>query len=419
MDAFPYVNRQLHCEDTPLEQIAAAVGTPAYVYSRSALVERCQALINAFASHSTMACFAVKSNSNLSILSEIFAQGLGAYLVSIGELERALAAGANPRKIVFSGVGKQDIEIERGLEVGIFTFNVESAYELEQIARLAKARQLIAPVSLRINPNIDARTNQKIATGLYTTKFGLPENELEDMVARIRSLPSLRFVVLACHIGSQIIDIAPLREAAKRMCDLSIKLLHSGIPLACIDLGGGLGICYDHESPPSFDLYAKELLAAVKPTGLPLVIEPGRAIVGNAGILLTRVIGVKQTPIKHFVVVDAAMNDLTRPTLYDAYHAIDLVSKPSQTARPVVCDFVGPICETGDYLAKDRSLPLPMHGELIAIRSCGAYASSMASHYNTRPKLPEIMVDGAKFRVIRPRETLSSLWSSELAALQN
>lgn len=418
MNAFSYgLDGQLSCEDVRLDCLAETVGTPAYVYSRDELASRCQALTAAFAEHATLACFAVKANSNLSVLREIFSHGLGADLVSIGELERALAAGASPQKIVFSGVGKRDEEIKRALAAGIFTFNVESAYELEQIADVAAALGVIAPVSLRINPNIDAKTNQKIATGLYTTKFGLPETEIDSFVARIRDRPSLRLVGLACHIGSQIVDIAPLHQAALRMCELSMRLLRSGLPIACVDLGGGLGIRYKDETPPSFEDYAQALLEAVKPTGLPLIIEPGRALVGHAGILLTRVIGVKSTPAKHFIVVDAAMNDLVRPTLYEAYHAIDLVTKQAENAPQVICDIVGPICETGDYLAKDRLMSLPRIGELIAIRSCGAYASSMASHYNSRPMAPEVMVDGARFRVIRPRENLSSLWASELEAL--
>lgn len=418
MDAFRRIAGQLHCEELPLSRLAEAVGTPAYVYSRGALAARCRALTSAFASHPTMACFAVKANSNLSVLREIFSHGLGADLVSIGELERALAAGAAPGKIVFSGVGKRDDEIARGLEAGIFTFNIESAYELEQVARVAAVRGVVAPVSLRVNPNIDAKTNEKIATGLYTTKFGLPEDDIDALVARVRALPSLRLVGLACHIGSQIVELGPMREAARRMCDLSLRLVRAGVPLACVDLGGGLGIQYDDETPPSFEAYAQELLAAVKPTGLPLVIEPGRVIVGNAGILLTRVIGVKRTPAKHFVVVDAAMNDLVRPTLYDAYHAIEPVLAPPSDAPEVLCDFVGPICETGDYLAKDRHAALPQPGDLLAIRSCGAYGSSMASRYNSRPMAPELLVDGARFRVVRPREALAALWEPELAALQ-
>lgn len=417
MDFFSYHDGQLSCEQLPLAQIAELVGTPTYVYSRGAISERCRAILQAFSSYPTTACFAVKSNSNLTLLRDIFSHGFGADLVSLGELERALLAGAQPSKIVFSGVGKRNDEIARALEVGIATFNVESAYELEQIASVAAARGDIAPICLRINPNIDAKTNPKIATGLYSTKFGLPENEIDDLVARIKELPSLRLIGLACHIGSQIVDLAPLRDAALRLTELSQRLMSAGFKLELIDLGGGLGIRYGEENPPTLADYAGEILRAVRPTGLPLVIEPGRAVIGNAGVLLTKVLGVKKTPHKSFVVIDAAMNDLLRPTLYNAYHAVEPVGLKNTQGSMELCDFVGPICETGDYLAKDRQTVPPKVGDLYVIRSCGAYGASMASHYNSRTIASEILVDEDRYFVIRQRESLNRLWEMELQGL--
>lgn len=407
---------QLYCEETSLAQIAEAVGTPAYVYSRAAIAESCRAINEAFGSYPTTPCFAVKSNSNLTVMREIFRRGFGADLVSIGELERALFAGADPKKIVFSGVGKRDDEILRALEIGILTFNVESGYELEQIAKVAARHGAVAPVSLRINPNIDAKTNPKIATGLYSTKFGLPEDEIVHLVARIRALPQLRLLGLACHIGSQIVDLEPICRAAKRMTELSLSIQRAGIDLKTIDLGGGLGIRYDTECPPSLHDYAQGILREVHATGLSLVIEPGRALIGNAGVLLTKVLGVKRTPAKHFVVLDSGMNDLLRPTLYNAYHAVEPVTASASSEEAQLCDFVGPICETGDFLAKDRRIPLPATGDLFVVRSCGAYASSMASNYNSRPMAPEILVDQDQFSIVRKRESLERLWELELNA---
>lgn len=417
MDHFLLKNDVYHCEDVPLPKLAAAVGTPAYVYSEATLVRHCRHFLDAFKSYPTLACFAVKALSNLAVLSRIAAEGFGADLVSRGELERALLAGVEPGKIVFSGVGKKDDEINRALEVGILTFNVESGYELDRIAELAKSRGTVASVALRINPNIDAKTNAKISTGLYTTKFGLPEDELPDLLARIARQKSLKLAGLGCHIGSQITDLAPLGDAARRMAEIARGVAAQGHALQFLDMGGGLGIRYKDEQPPSLEDYARTIIKAVAPTGLRLIVEPGRVLVGNIGVLLTRVIGVKKTPARHFVVVDAAMNDLIRPTLYDSFHDILPVQAPATGQPEVLCDFVGPVCETGDFLGKGRTLPLPKAGDLVMVRGCGAYASSMASQYNSRPRAPEVLVSGKNHQVVRARETLESLWAGELGGL--
>lgn len=416
MDHFLEKNGVYHCEDVALPKLAAEIGTPAYVYSEATLVRHCRNFLAAFKSYPTTACFAVKSLSNLSVMQRIFAEGFGADLVSIGELERALLAGAKPDQIVFSGVGKKDDEIIRALDVGILMFNVESPFELDRIASLAKARGKVAGVALRVNPNIDAKTNEKISTGLYTTKFGLPEEELPPLLARIAQDKHLSLAGIGCHIGSQITELGPLGDAARRMAEIAQGILAQGHKPKCLDMGGGLGIRYRDEQPPSLEDYARTLIKAVAPTGLSLIVEPGRVLVGNIGILLTRVIGVKKTPARHFVIVDAAMNDLIRPSLYESFHEI-LPVTPRTQAPEVLCDVVGPVCETGDFLGKGRTLPLPEEGDLLAVRGCGAYASSMASQYNSRPRAAEVLVQGGGFRVVRPRETLESLWASELAQL--
>lgn len=400
-----------------MARLARECGTPLYVYSRATLAHHCQQLMQAFKSYPTTACYAVKANSNLSVLNEIFSHGLGADLVSIGELERALAAGARPDKIVFSGVGKRDEEIERALQVGILSFNVESGYELQALARLAKRMGKVAPVTLRVNPNIDAKTNEKINTGLYTTKFGLPEDEVLKLAAGMQKEPSLALVGLGCHIGSQIVELGPMDAAAKRMALIVAQAHKAGAKLTYLNMGGGLGIRYLDEAPPALSAYADTLLKHVKPTGLKLIIEPGRVLVGNVGIIVSRVIGVKDTPAKSFIVLDAAMNDLIRPSLYDAYHEILPVKEAAIGSPTTLTDFVGPICETGDFLGKDRQVPLPKADDLYFIRGAGAYAASMASQYNSRPRAAEVMVDGERYRIVKPRESLAALLADERAAL--
>lgn len=417
MSSFKYLHKSYHCDDVSLEQLARAVGTPTYVYSQKEIATRCQDLIQAFSPYPTLICYAVKANSNLSILREIARHGIGADLVSVGELERALKVGVEPRHIVFSGVGKTPSEMRRALSAGILFFNVESTFELEALSQVASSLGVKAPISLRINPNIDAKTNAKIATGLYTTKFGLPEQDLPALADMIARDPHLELVGIACHIGSQIVELGPLEKASERMADLALSLRQHGHALRYLDLGGGLGIQYHQETPPSAQSYAQTLIRAAQRTGLTLVIEPGRSIIGNAGVLLTKVIGIKRTPEREFVIIDAAMNDLIRPTLYEAYHDIVPVVQAQDGAATTLCDFVGPVCETGDYIAKNRQSVPPRANDLLVIRSCGAYGWSMASQYNSRPRPAEIMVSGSTWSTIRPRESLESLWEPELKAL--
>jgi diaminopimelate decarboxylase len=417
VDYFSYRDGRAQCEELPLTDLAETEGTPLYVYSKATLARHCQNLKKAFAAYPTLPCFAVKANSNLSFLREIFSHGFGADLVSIGELERSLLAGVNPKDIVYSGVGKRHDEIERALSVGIGSFNAESAYELKHIESIAKQRKLKAPITLRVNPDIDAKTNPKIATGLYSTKFGLKEDIAWELMETIRHSEHLTLTGVSCHIGSQITQLQPLQEAAKRMAKIASRALEVGHKLDFVNMGGGLGIRYRDESPPSLEDYAGTLINEIKPTGLRLLIEPGRVVAGNTGVLVTRVIGVKKTAEKYFVVVDAAMNDLLRPSLYGSYHDILPVKEPT-TGENVVCDIVGPICETGDFLGKDRTMKLPEQGDLLYIRGCGAYAATMASNYNSRPRSAEVLVNEKAYRVIRPREKLTSLWESELEGLK-
>ena len=417
MDYFTEKNGEIYAEEVALTKIAEAVGTPAYIYSQATLDRHCLRLKEAFRSYPTLPCFAVKANHNINVLRRIFSHGFGADVVSVGEMERALLAGVNPQEIVFSGVGKQEYEIQRGLEVGILSFNVESAHELELIAQKAKQMNQVASVSLRVNPNIDAKTNPYIATGLYTTKFGIAENDIMALLQTIKNHPNIRVLGLACHIGSQITEIGPFREAIARMVQLSQELIASGFGLKTVNLGGGLGIKYHDESPPSLEDYAQTLISEVKNTALKLLIEPGRTIVGNVGVLLTKVLHVKKNAKKTFVIVDGAMNDLIRPSLYESYHSIEPVKTTS--AEKTLCDVVGPICETGDFLGLNRELRLAQPGDLMVIRGAGAYGATMASNYNTRPRAPEVMVEGDKFRVIRRRETFEDLIGLEVESQQN
>ncbi len=403
---------EMYCESVPLSRIAEKVGTPAYVYSQAVLEENCHRIKGAFSRYPTTACFAVKSNSNLTLLKTIFAQGFGADVVSVGELERALLAGAKPEQIVFSGVGKKDEEIERALDVQILSFNVESSEELERIRSIAARKNKQAAVMFRINPNIDVKTHPHIATGLYENKFGIFEKEALELARTLKNDPFVKLRGLSCHIGSQILEATPFAEAAGQIVALTNEMMNQGHVLQMIDMGGGLGIRYDDETPVSAEDYASAIIAPVRKTGLKLLIEPGRSVVATSGVLLSKVIGNKTTPKKQFLVIDAAMNDLIRPSLYSAFHAIE----PAKQSVPTdsLYDVVGPICETGDCLGSDRKLPPLKPGELVVIRESGAYGSSMASNYNTRPRAPEVLVDGAKFTVIRRRERLEELWKLEL-----
>jgi diaminopimelate decarboxylase len=412
MDHFHYRSGKAFCEDVPLEEIAAEYGTPAYVYSRATLQRHLKRVKDAFSGYPTVPCFAVKANSNLSLLRDIFRAGFGADVVSLGELKRAVQAGVMPEQIVYSGVGKRADEIEAGLATGILSFNVESGFELERLAVMADKLGRPAPISLRINPNIDAKTNPKIATGLYSTKFGMSEEEARGLVNRIKAHPRLHLVGIACHIGSQITSLKPLGEAAERMAQLASQWLAEGHELKYLNMGGGLGIRYRDEEPPEMEDYAETLFRSVRQTGLTLVIEPGRVLVGNVGVLLCQVLGVKQTPQKNFLIVDGAMNDLLRPSMYDSFHEILPVREPTGSETQSY-DVVGPICETGDFFGKDRAMPPQQQDDFIFVRACGAYAATMASNYNSRPRAAEVLVDGKETFLIKPREPLEQLWWGE------
>lgn len=416
MDDFLFRGNEVYCEQVSLTALARDYGTPVFVYSRQTLRRHLTRLSEAFASYPTLACYAVKANSNLAILAEAARYGLGADVVSGGELQRALRAGVLPNSIVFSGVGKKQEELRLGLEVGILSFNVESLFELDRLAELATSMGVEARVSVRVNPNIHAETHANITTGLHDTKFGLPVEALPEALDRIRAhRSSLRLVGLSCHIGSQIIRLDPLRRAARTMREIAEDVRRQGFALDFLDLGGGLGIRYSDETPPDFPEYAQALIEEMRGSDLRLIVEPGRVVVGNAGILVTQVIGVKTTPSKTFVVVDAAMNDLARPALYGAFHAVEPVCRGGERSDDVVvADVVGPICETTDTLARNRTLPRMSAGEYLFFRSAGAYGASMASNYNTRPRAAEIMVDGEEVHVIRKRERIEDLWDLEM-----
>lgn len=394
-----------------LTQIAETFGTPCYLYSAEKIDAQCEALKNAFAGSPTQICFAVKANTTAAILRRIFQAGFGADVVSGGELERALRAGAPGEKIVFSGVGKQDWEIELGLKHQVF-FNAESTDELTRISTLAQKAGVRASVLLRVNPNIPVDTNPYIATGLYATKFGIAEAGLREAVHLARSLPGLSLVGLSCHLGSQLTDLSVFESAAARMVGLATEFKQGFAEFTRLDLGGGLAVRYLEETPPSVEAYAKALLVPTQKAGFQLVLEPGRWLVAESGSLLTRTITVKATPEKTFVVVDAAMNDLIRPSLYEAYHPVTPVVPRKGPLQKV--DVVGPICETGDFLALDRELTPILAGDLLVVGVCGAYGSTMASTYNSRPRAAEVWIEAGKPRLIRKRETLSDLLSQEI-----
>ena len=418
MDHFHRLNGRLHCEEVALDAIAEQVGTPTYVYSAATLTRHYRVFDAAWQGTDHLVCFAVKACSNIGVLAHLANLGAGFDIVSIGELHRVLTAGGDPAKVVFSGVGKRPDEIAAALHAGILSLNVESVAELYTINEVAEREGLSAPVSLRINPDVDAETHPYVATGLQTSKFGIPRSRALDAYRLARSLPALDIVGLDCHIGSQLASSEPMVEALKHMLALVDELNSEGITLKHLDLGGGLGISYDEETPPSPGEYANALLDELqrwqsRRTGPPLhiVLEPGRVIAGNAGILLTTVLLLKTGGSKHFVVVDAAMNDAIRPALYGAYHKFQTVAPPAAQERRV--DIVGPVCETGDFLAQDRALPLVEAGDLLAMKGAGAYGFSMASNYNSRTRPAEVLVDGATFHVIRERESLDDLVRGE------
>ena len=412
MNSYQYVNNVLHFDGVALPTLAQAYGTPLYVYSESALTDAFKAYEQAFAANQPLICYAVKANGNLSVLKHFAALGSGFDIVSGGELQRVLAAGGDAGKVIFSGVGKSRDEIKLALEVGVKCFNVESLPELDRINEVAAAMGQTAAISLRINPDVDAQTHPYISTGLKENKFGIAFVDAMGAYRHAAALPNLRIVGIDCHIGSQLIDLSPLAEALERLLVLVDQLAAEGIALQHIDIGGGVGIVYNDEAQPDLQAYADTVARLLAGRPQHLVMEPGRSLVGNAGLLLTQVEFVKQGEGKNFVIVDAAMNDLMRPALYQAYHAIEAV-EPHSDVPAVLADVVGPICETGDFLAKDRELAV-LAGDLLVVKSAGAYASSMASNYNTRTRAAEVMVKQGEQRLIRRRENISDLWRDEM-----
>ena len=411
MSHFDYRNGALHAEAVPLARIAERYGTPCYVYSRAALTEAWRAFDSAFAGRDHLVCYAVKANSTLALLNVLARLGSGFDIVSGGELARVLAAGGDPRKVVFSGVGKSEEEMRQALAAGILCFNVESESELERLDRVAGEAGKTAAVSLRVNPDVDPRTHPYIATGLKENKFGVAWQDAPGLYRRARALHHLAVSGIGCHIGSQLTELAPFTAALDRVLELADRLQSEGVALSHVDIGGGLGIRYRDESPPAFKDYARALADRLGKRTLKLMLEPGRALVGNAGVLLTRVEYLKHGTEKNFAIVDAAMNDLLRPALYDAWH--DVLPVNAGGAGGKTYDIVGPVCESGDFLARDRTLALG-EGSLLAILSAGAYGMSMSSNYNTRPRAAEIMVDGADAHVIRERESVPELMAREM-----
>ncbi len=415
MDFFNYKNSELFAEDCPVREIAATHGTPCYIYSRATLERHWHAFDRPFGARPHLICYAVKANSNLAVLNILARLGSGFDIVSAGELERVLAAGGDPKKIVFSGVGKRSDEILSALKTGIRCFNIEVGGELDRINELAGELGVKAPISFRVNPDVDAKTHPYISTGLKENKFGIAIEQALLEYQRAAAMPNIDVIGIDCHIGSQLTDTTPFLDALSRILDLVDELKKMGITLHHLDLGGGLGIRYRDEQPPEPADYVQALLDRLDQSTLnhdvEILLEPGRAIAGNAGILITQVEYLKTTTDKNFAIVDAAMNDLIRPSLYSAWQAIIPVQSQSSTDENR-WDIVGPVCETGDFLGKDRKLRLTP-GDLLAVRSSGAYGFTMSSNYNSRPRAAEVMVDGGDCHLIRERETLAQLWAGE------
>ena len=410
MNEFSLKNGQLYAESVPLAEIAERFGTPCYIYSRAALESSLDEFLHELAGIDSQVCYAMKANSNLAVLNVFARRGAGFDIVSGGELKRALAAGADPKKIVFSGVGKTTAEMTLALTTGILCFNVESAPELERLNDVAAGLGVKAPVSLRVNPNVDAKTHPYISTGLKENKFGVAYDDALAIYRHAARLPHLEIIGIDCHIGSQLLDPAPFAEALDKLLLLIDQLTGQGIVLHHIDLGGGLGIRYQDEEAPSVKAYLQPLLHKLKQRGLKILLEPGRRLVGNSGVLLTRVEYLKLGEAKNFAIVDAAMNDLARPALYDAWH--DIVPVVPRQSPASHWDVVGPICESGDFLGRQRALAIEA-GDLLAILSAGAYGMAMSSNYNTRPRAAEVMVDGSQIHLIRRRESVEELYANE------
>ncbi len=410
MNHFQYKNDVLYCEEVSVSDIAAQVGTPFYLYSSATLTRHFQAFDGAF-SHPHITCFATKSCSNIAVLNLFAKLGGGADIVSGGELFRALKAGIEPGKIVYSGVGKTEDEIRYALESGILMLNVESHQELEALQNVAAGLGVKAPVSFRVNPDVDPKTHAYISTGLAKNKFGIPIQDALQSYMAAQKMDNITIVGVSCHIGSQLIEVSPFVESLHKVKIFVSRLQESGIDISYLDLGGGVGICYNDETPPLPSEYAQALEEELGDLQCTMVLEPGRVIVGNAGILVTRVLYTKQGG-KKFVIVDAGMNDLARPSLYDAFHAIKPIRRNTEAVE--VADVVGPICETGDFLSRGKEVPLCEQGDLLAVMSAGAYGFSMSSNYNSRPRVPEVLVDGDGFHVIRKRETYENLIAGEV-----
>lgn len=410
--AFAYRNGTLCAEQVPLDELARRFGTPCYVYSRAAIEGAYAEYSDALAGRDALICYSVKANPNIAVLALMAKLGAGFDIVSGGELARVLAAGGDPRKTLFSGVGKTALEIEQALLAGVMCINLESEPELERVNAVAERLDKRAPVAFRVNPDVDARTHPYISTGLRQSKFGVPHDDAERLYAKAARMPNIEIHGIGCHVGSQLMDSAPFIEAAARIGALAERLEAAGIALAHVDLGGGIGIRYRDEAPRPVAEFVAGALATVNAGRARLILDPGRSIVGNAGLLLTRVEYVKPGAAKSFLVVDAAMNDLLRPALYDAWHEVRAVREAPPGARPATYDVVGPVCESGDFLARQRPL-VAASGDLLAVMSAGAYGMSMSSNYNSRPRAAEVMVDGAVAHLIRSREAVQDLFALE------
>ncbi len=407
--SFSYKNHSLHVESVDIADLMDDYGSPLYVYSRSDVENNWREFDSAFGTHPHLVCYAVKANSNLAVLNVLAKIGAGFDIVSLGELERVLAAGGDASKCVFSGVAKTEYEIKRGLEAGIRCFNVESSSEMSRIGEVAQSLNMQAPVSVRVNPNVDAKTHPYISTGLKENKFGVDIDDAIELYQLAHNSKSLKVVGLDCHIGSQITDVSPFLDALDKVIELINKLKDNGIEIAHLDLGGGVGIKYDDEQTIDISAYINEIMN--RTGNLEIILEPGRAVVGNAGVFITKVEFLKQNSDKSFAIIDGAMNDLLRPAFYNAYHQVLPVNENSNGVD-ASWDLVGPICETGDFLAKDRKLSLSQ-GDYLAIMSAGAYGFTMSSNYNSRPRVAEVMVDGVQHYLIRERETIKDLFKQE------
>ncbi|MBX2809905.1 MAG: diaminopimelate decarboxylase [Cellvibrionaceae bacterium] len=411
MNAFHYHNGQLHCEQIPLDTIAASHGTPSYVYSRAALSRNFMAYKNAIDDINGLICYAVKANSNIAVLQTLAHLGAGFDIVSIGELERVIKAGGNPENVVFSGVAKTADEMQQALTHGVHCFNIESLAELKRLNQVALSMNRRAPASIRVNPDVDANTHPYISTGLKENKFGIDIESAINVYQQAAQMPGIHICGIDCHIGSQLTSVAPFLAALDRVLRLVDRLLDVGINIEHLDLGGGLGVTYSNETPPAIDDYINEIKSRLSGRSLSLILEPGRSIAANAGVLLTQVEYLKPTAHKNFAIIDAGMNDNIRPALYQAWQAVLPLHEQNDTDT-LIWDLVGPVCETGDFLAKDRRLSLNP-GDYLALMSAGAYGFTMSSNYNSRGRPPEIMIDGDTAHLIRERETINDLIRGE------